>query len=59
MDTPNLSSLPLDKCHFNLIGEGAANLVFEVVADPQAIDEKVKNIIYGQISYLFQQYAQP
>ncbi|KAK4458996.1 hypothetical protein QBC42DRAFT_275390 [Cladorrhinum samala] len=50
MDTPNLSTLPLDKCHFNLIGEGAANLVFEVVPDPQVvIDEKVKSIIHGNL----------
>ncbi|KAK3995991.1 hypothetical protein QBC44DRAFT_318905 [Cladorrhinum sp. PSN332] len=45
--TPDLSSLPLDKCHFNFIGEGAANLVFEVVIDPSPevkIDENVKAI---------------
>ncbi|KAK4231513.1 inositol-pentakisphosphate 2-kinase [Podospora fimiseda] len=43
-DILNLSDLPLDKCHFNFIGEGAANLVFEVIIDPnfKDIDDHIR-----------------
>ncbi|KAK4169479.1 hypothetical protein QBC43DRAFT_307815 [Cladorrhinum sp. PSN259] len=44
-NTPDLSSLPLDECHFTFIGEGAANLVFELVIDSGVkLDNNVKAI---------------
>jgi hypothetical protein len=47
-NTPDLSSLPLDKCHFTFIGEGAANLVFELVIDSGVkLDDNVKAVFQG------------
>ncbi|KAL2156899.1 hypothetical protein VTH06DRAFT_2558, partial [Thermothelomyces fergusii] len=31
---PALSLAALDKCHFGFVGEGRANVVFEVLAEP-------------------------